>query len=100
MSTPFGPEYYAGHAGKLGWDAEHTPDSVKLKLLRESVVGDTILDLACGPGVYAAALADGTRRIIGMDFSRALLKSGRESSGWLPVAASGLDIPLRESSVD
>lgn len=100
MSNQFGPDYYAGHASALGWDASHTPDKVKLQVLRDSVVGDTILDLACGPGVYAAALADGKRRIIGMDFSRALLRSGSELTGWLPVAASGLAVPLRESSVD
>lgn len=97
----FGPEYYAARADELGWGAAHTPDPTKLAFLRQHAGGGVIADIACGPGVYAAALSREGRRVIGIDFSAALLRSGRAShQGWLPVAASGLRLPLREKSVD
>lgn len=100
--SAFGPGYYAGRAAELGWGPEHAPDAFKLGVLREHVRGDIVLDVACGPGVYAAALARDGRRVIGLDFSRELLRAGRahHRAGWLPAAASGDRLPLRDRSVD
>jgi len=95
----YGPDYYARSADELGWGAGHRPDAFKLEVLRRHVVGARIADVACGPGVYAAALAGDGRQIVGVDFSAALLKQGRRP-GWLPVAASGMSLPLRDGWAD
>ncbi|MBI5054143.1 MAG: class I SAM-dependent methyltransferase, partial [Chloroflexi bacterium] len=48
----------------VGW--EGTPSNVKFGALAWAV-GDTALDLGCGRGWYAAALADRGFRVIGID---------------------------------
>lgn len=95
----FGPHYYAASAGRFGWDADHVPNLFKLEFLQRHVSGDVVLDLACGPGVYASSLARRGRRVIGMDFSRELLRR-RAKGDWLAAAASALAVPLRDRSVD
>lgn len=99
MSDTFGPDYYAGNAERLGWDAGQAPDRFKLEFLEGALTGSLVVDLACGPGVYAAAMARSGRRVIGVDFSRELLKRGRRDT-WRPVNASALAVPLRDCSVD
>jgi len=97
----FGPAYYARRADALGWGAAHAPDPEKLAFLRAHAIGERVLDIACGPGVYAAALATAQRRVIGLDFSAALLRSGRaHHREWWPVAASGMRLPLRDKAAD
>lgn len=98
--SEFDAAYYAAHADALGWGAGHTPDAFKLAFLHARVTGDSVLDLACGPGVYAAALARGTRRVVGADLSRELLRRGRGAAAWRAVAASGLALPFAARAFD
>lgn len=97
--SEFDAAYYAAHADALGWGPAHTPDAVKLAFLDSRALPGTVLDLACGPGVYAAALARGDRRVVGVDLSRDLLRRGRKP-GWHAVAASGLALPFAQRAFD
>lgn len=51
------------------------------------ITGKTVLDIGCGPGHYAIALAgDGAERVVGLDFSREMINLARDrasSSGVL-----------------
>jgi SAM-dependent methyltransferase len=96
----FGPGYYAASAESLGWGPGHSPDAHKLRFLGRHVVGALVLDVGCGPGVYAAALARQGRRVVGLDFSRALLKSRGARGEWNAVCASAFDLPLRDGAAD
>lgn len=96
----FGADYYARSADRLGWGPGHAPDAFKLSFLAAQVRGSVLLDVACGPGLYAAALAGEGRRVVGADFSHDLLRAHRSASGWRALCASGLALPLRDGSVD
>ncbi|HWO90195.1 MAG TPA: methyltransferase domain-containing protein [Gemmatimonadales bacterium] len=95
----FDARYYASEADTLGWGASHAPDEFKLGILREHVIGEPVLDLACGPCTYAAALAAGGRRVTAVDFSLDLLRSA-SSAAVRRVAASGLALPFRDRSME
>lgn len=100
--TSFDANYYAAHADALGWGPSRDADAFKTAFLRDHVAGKSVLDLACGPGTYAAALAEGSRRVVGLDLSRELLRRGGAATGraWRPVAGSGLVLPFRDAAFD
>ena len=105
MSDPrggtFGPDYYAAHAERLGWGPGHEPDPFKVSLLSSLVRGSSVLDVACGPGVYAAALAGAGRRVVGVDGARALLTAARSRSGLAAATcADVLHLPFRDRAFD
>ncbi|MBS3744173.1 MAG: malonyl-ACP O-methyltransferase BioC [Wenzhouxiangellaceae bacterium] len=67
----------------------------------------TIVDLGCGPGVQAKALAQrfGDARVVAMDWTMPMLRRAGTERGWLRkrferVAADANALPLAESSVD
>ncbi len=96
----YGPAYYAEHAGGLGWGPDSAPDAGKLAFLAENVRGRT-LDIGCGPGAYATALAARGVRVTGVDFSRELLGAGRSRHADFRCAcASALKLPFRDRSFD
>lgn len=97
----FGPSYYAAHAAELGWGAASAPDPEKMAFLEAEVRGPRVLDIACGPGVYAKALAHGDRRVAGADFAVGLLREGRaRHPGLSCVCASVQKLPFRDRSFD
>lgn len=99
-SGPYGPAYYAEHAARLGWGPERAPDSEKLAFLAEHVRGRT-LDIGCGPGTYATALAAGGVRVTGVDFSRELLGAGRSRHPDFRCACtSAFALPFRDRTFD
>ncbi len=99
--TEFDAAYYARHADALGWGPAHAPDATKTAFLERHVVGAAVLDVACGPGTYAAVLAREGRRVVGVDLSRELLRRGRRGAGsWQAAAASGFALPFRDGVFD
>jgi len=104
MNVPakdFGPAYYAAHAAELGWGVDSAPDPQKLAFLRAEIRGERVLDVACGSGVYAEALAGDGRRVVGVDFTAALLRAGRARGGGLIGAcASARSLPFRDRSFE
>jgi ubiquinone/menaquinone biosynthesis C-methylase UbiE len=70
--------------------------------------GDVILDLACGPGLYARALAAGhpERTVIGLDLSWPMLRYGAVKARRLAienlafVRGDAHILPLKDGSVD
>jgi ubiquinone/menaquinone biosynthesis C-methylase UbiE/uncharacterized protein YbaR (Trm112 family) len=69
---------------------------------------DTILDLACGPGLYARAFAEGSpeRRVFGLDLSWPMLRYATKKAARLGVEnlaflhGDAHAIPLKDASVD
>ena len=61
------------------------------------VPGMRVLDLGCGPGRHAAALADRGIEVVGVDISEAFLRL--LPSGW-PVRADVRRLPVRPGSFD
>lgn len=97
----FGPGYYAGHAAELGWGPDSRPDPFKLAFLQAEVRGAAVLDVACGPGLYAEALGAAGRLVVGVDFTAALLRAGRERSPALRCACCAAHaLPFRDRSFD
>ncbi len=69
--------------------------------------GARVLDVGCGNGRHLRALIDSGRRAVGVDFSRPLLRIGRETlSSSRPAArpalveADATSLPLADGSVD
>src|SRR5262249_14704266 len=96
----FGDEYYDLYAHRDEEDARRAGG-----LIRRVVswgAGDRILDLACGPGRHAAALADwqggGEVRVVGFDLSRAMLRRARERGGAALVRGDMRALPFRDGS--
>jgi len=69
---------------------------------------DTILDLACGPGLYARAFAEGSpeRRVFGLDLSWPMLRYASKKAARLGIEnlaflhGNAHAIPLKDASVD
>ncbi len=97
----FGPAYYAAHSAQLGWGPDSLPDPAKLAYLEAEIRGPRVLDVACGPGVYAEALARGGRVVVGVDYTRALLSAARTRfSGLRCACAAAHALPFRDGSAD
>ncbi len=64
-----------------GYVAKQSPDETAYRMARE-VTGvtssDTALDVACGPGLLAFALASVARRVTGLDLTPAMLVKARQ----------------------
>lgn len=71
-------------------------------LLAHAAPGDDVLDLGCGEGAFAAALAGAGARPIGVDVAAAALERARERHPDLDLrrAAPGEPLPLEDASVD
>ncbi len=63
--------------------------------------GDTVLDLACGTGDFAAMARERGARVVGLDFAGAMLASARERCPKTIALVRGdaLQLPLANSSV-
>ena len=69
----------------------------ELALAPGSVVGD----MACGTGDLCRELARRGHRPVGFDFSMGMLRAAPAStSGWLPVSADVMQLPLRSGALD
>ena len=96
-----GPAYYVENAARLGWGAEHRPDVFKLALLKRAALGDLVLDVGCGPGVYAASLAEGSRRVVAYDFAHGLLSAVvRARPEVAAVCGTANVLPFRDRAFD
>lgn len=83
--------------------------SDELRMVREMLAlkpGDTVLDVACGPGNITKSLSDAVGEhglVIGLDGSAAMLRQAVASSpgrNTVFVRADALEFPLRKNSVD
>ncbi|MBI9076996.1 MAG: methyltransferase domain-containing protein [Desulfatibacillum sp.] len=69
---------------------------------------DSVLDLACGPGIYTRAFAKimGNGRVVGLDLSAPMLRWGAKQAkkqgldNVLYVRASALDLPFEDESFE
>jgi SAM-dependent methyltransferase len=62
--------------------------------------GDSVLDVACGPGVFLASLAGTVRRAVGVDLTPAMLQEARRRAGQAPglhlVQGEAERLPFRD----
>lgn len=87
-----------------GYDTTRRADSRIVDCLVRHLgigAGSLCLDLACGTGNYALALARTRARIVGVDVSYAMLSAAREKSNSLPlIAADGVALPFPAACFD
>lgn len=68
--------------------------------------GDTWVEVACGPGLIARALAPKVRRVIGIDLTRAMLALGRQEAARASIAKAGfvqgdaVQLPFADGALD
>ncbi|HUA32767.1 MAG TPA: class I SAM-dependent methyltransferase [Candidatus Binataceae bacterium] len=61
----------------------------------------TVLEVGCGTGYWISALRDLTRRIVGLDYSREMLRAAREKNPATPfVRGTATALPFRRESFD
>jgi SAM-dependent methyltransferase len=66
-------------------------------------VGDRVLDLGCGTGDLARALATAGRRVTGCDISSQMLSAARDRGGcarWVQLEPDWLTLPFASASFD
>jgi SAM-dependent methyltransferase len=94
----FNDDYLALYPHRDAAEAEH------LVQLLGRLTGWTgswrILDIGCGPGRHAAALAPAGLRPIGLDLSRALLRRAREVTSAPLIRADMRHLPIRRGAMD
>jgi malonyl-CoA O-methyltransferase len=87
-------DQYPPHAHNAVMKAEETA----MKQLCPPLVGQTVLDLACGSGRYGLiALSDGASTAVGLDNSVPMLK---QNTLFLRAVSSTESIPLASESID
>jgi ubiquinone/menaquinone biosynthesis C-methylase UbiE len=77
----------------MGWGMWHRPER-QLHVLGE-VRGKDVLEVGCGAGRWAVALARRGARVVGLDLSAARLDQAR-----IEMRAAGFDFPLLEASAE
>jgi ubiquinone/menaquinone biosynthesis C-methylase UbiE len=77
----------------MGWGMWHRPER-ELRVLGE-VRGRDVLEVGCGAGRWAVALAQRGARVVALDLSPERLRQARAE-----MVAAGLDFPLVEGSVE
>jgi ubiquinone/menaquinone biosynthesis C-methylase UbiE len=106
MSTPwyaraFDAPYLEVYAHR---DAEEAERATRCLLEPLGLAGKRVLDLACGAGRYARALARRDACMVGLDLSQELLRQAAQDGpatsllGW--VRGDMLRLPLRDASFD
>ncbi len=93
----FGEEYLHVYPHRDDAEAERL---VRMLAERGIGVGQAVLDLACGPGRHAAALARCGARVVGLDLSRALLFAARRRVGGPLVRGDMRRLPFRPAAFD
>ena len=93
MYDGFAEEYLA-HAGEGAFNAYYDRPAVLAVL--GSVHGTAVLDLGCGPGLYAQELlAGGARRVVGVDGSAEMIRlASRRVAGPASFHCQDLQAPL------
>lgn len=94
----FGEEYLRAYAHRDDEDAERLVGLLDVLGVAES--GHRVLDLGCGPGRHAAALARRGARVVGLDLSTALLHAARGAGAERLVRADMRSLPLRDAAFD
>lgn len=92
----FGEEYHALYPHRDEEDARRA-----VELIRDVVAfapGAWTLDLACGPGRHAAALARAGARVVGFDLSRAMLRRAHQRNSAVLVRGDMRALPFRDDS--
>ncbi len=89
--------FYLEHAGEFAATRERVQPGVR-RVLRTLHAEDTILDLGCGSGGFAKALADASHKgeYIGLDLSLPLLERARSGSYGFPVRFIQTDLASSE----
>ena len=89
-------EGYAAHFGNVvGQVIEPLLDAAEVE------PGSDLLDVACGPGHGAAAGARRGARVVGLDFSEAMITIARGQFPWLRFErGDALDLPFDDNSFD
>ena len=100
MYEPFAQEY-AAHAADSAFNAYY--DRPALLALAGDVAGRTVLDAACGPGLYAEELVRRGARVVGCDQSPTLVDLARSRAPQADLRVHDLADPLvwlADDSVD
>lgn len=91
-------DLYAQHAEDSSYNAHYDRPAVLAAV--GDVRGMRVLDAACGPGIYAAALLDGGAEVVGFDASRAMVDLARGRVGERAhIDLARLDEPLPYADV-
>ena len=107
MTAPkiFAPEYYTHMAALEAaswWNAGMRDLAARLLLSAELSATGTMLDVGCGSGQTMRWFRElhPSWRTVGLDLSFEGLRAAREAGGESVMAASALELPLRDRSVD
>lgn len=76
-------EQFTRQAGPFADMPEHSQESAFRLMLESTVVTscDTVLDVACGPGLVACAFAARAAQVTGIDITPAMIDKARRSKG-------------------
>jgi SAM-dependent methyltransferase len=94
----FGEEYLQLYPHRNDADADAMVDLIRRVLPWET--GWRTLDVGCGAGRHARALAQAGARVVGLDLSMSLLRRARQLTPVPLVRADMRILPIREGSMD
>jgi ubiquinone/menaquinone biosynthesis C-methylase UbiE len=106
--TRFGPDprafFETVYAGEAPWDVGGAQPAMAA-LLAEHPPASPVLDVGCGSGDLALAMARAGHDVVGVDFAAAAIAAARAKAAALPPAGSGraefvIGDALRPSSLD
>lgn len=85
---------------------QRASDAERIARMAQAQLADTGLDLACGPGTFALALAPRMRRVLGVDLTLAFLRKAQERAKEQRVTnvqflrGDATALPVRDESID
>lgn len=92
--------YYITHSKFLGWGEEQGLDQERAQLIEKFVVGNKVLDIGCGYGVYVDYLSSLGYQAHGVDFVPEFIKRAKKNKKGEFVLGQVEKLPFKDKEFD
>lgn len=92
--------FHLGSASRLGWGETSSIDWQRVELLRQFLVGQRILDVGCGLGIYVDYLSSQGFDCVGVDQVANFIREAKKSKQGTFIRASAESLPFGDGKFE
>lgn len=93
-------KYYLKSVSSLGWGEQSKPDVERLNLIKQFMVGENVLDVGCGYGLYVDFVSSLGYKATGLDFVSKFIKSATQSKRGIFIKGRADKLPFKNNQFD